>query len=58
MYGECDVAACGKDTPVEKMPIAMAYVPWQDWEELYEIEKAFECGTIFPCLDKPFVGGK
>lgn len=41
----------------EKMPIAMAYVPWQKFNGLYEdLEKAFAVGTIFPELNKPFVG--
>lgn len=38
------------------MPIGMAYVPWQHWNELYEIEKGFKAGTIFPELNKPYVG--
>lgn len=37
-------------------PIAMAYVPWQKWQALYEAEKGFCCGTIFAELDKPFEG--
>ena len=40
--------------PIEKLPIAMAYVPWQRWEELYDLDKGFMCGTIFPSLNKPF----
>ncbi len=38
------------------MPIAMAYVPWQEWRNLYEAEKGFHIGTIFEELDKPFRG--
>lgn len=38
------------------MPIAMAYVPWQQWRDLYEAEKGFQRGTIFEELDKPFKG--
>ena len=38
------------------MPIAMAYVPWQEWQDLYEIDKALYCGTIFKELHKPFLG--
>lgn len=38
------------------MPIAMAYVPWQRWQDLYEPCKALEHGTIFKELDKPFLG--
>ncbi len=38
------------------MAIAMAYVPWQFMHETYEPEKALQCGTIFPELNKPFLG--
>jgi len=41
----------------DKFPIAMAYVPWQKFEELYQdLEKAYCMGTIFPELNKPFTG--
>lgn len=36
--------------------IAMAYVPWQRWDQTYELKKAMCVGTIFPELDKPFLG--
>jgi len=42
--------------PVDKMPIAMCYVPWQKWESIFDVEKGLDCGTIFPCLYKPFKG--
>lgn len=35
-------------------PIAMAYVPWQKWCEIYDLEEAFAYGTIFKELDKRF----
>lgn len=38
-------------------PLAMAYVPMQPWEEIYDPEKALQVGTIFPSLDLPFLGG-
>ena len=38
------------------LPIAMAYVPWQQWRAIYEVEKGFHRGTIFEELDKPFKG--
>ena len=38
------------------MPIAMAYVPWQKWQDLYEPCNGLESGTIFKELDKPFLG--
>ncbi len=36
--------------------LAMAYVPIQQWEKPYEIEKALQIGTIFSELNKPFTG--
>ena len=36
--------------------LAMAYVPWQTWRDIYEVEKALHHGTIFCELDKPFLG--
>lgn len=41
----------------EQFPIAMAYVPWQKNFKMYEnIDEAFKTGTIFPELNKPFLG--
>ncbi len=37
-------------------PIAMGYVPWQHWHDIYEPEKALYRATIFMELDKPFSG--
>jgi hypothetical protein len=36
--------------------VAMAYIPWQTWGDLYEPSKALKCGTLFTVLNKPFVG--
>ena len=36
------------------LSIAMAYVPWQEWRSLYEVEKGFRCGTIVAELNLPF----
>ncbi|MBQ4267951.1 MAG: spore coat associated protein CotJA [Clostridia bacterium] len=41
----------------ENMSLAMAYVPFQHFSEVYSCEKALKQGTIFPCLDKPFLMG-
>ena len=38
------------------MPLAMGYVPWQNYECTYEPAQALKAGTIFPELDKPFYG--
>lgn len=37
--------------------LAMAYVPWQRFRELYEADQALRHGTIFKELHKPFQGG-
>ncbi|MDY2886872.1 MULTISPECIES: spore coat associated protein CotJA [Lachnospiraceae] len=49
-------SCCDRDDALEGMPLAMAYVPWQNWRKIYEPEKAFCRGTIFEELDKPFHG--
>ena len=41
----------------DRFPLAMAYVPWQRLTNVYEnLDEAFENGTIFPELNKPFTG--
>lgn len=42
--------------PVGNMQVAMAYVPWQCFKNVYEPDKALQYGTIFPELNKPFYG--
>ena len=37
--------------------LAMAYVPWQHLDTVYEPEDGFCRGTIFPELDKPWMVG-
>ena len=41
-----------------KVSLAMAYVPYQYFENLYDEMTGLERGTIFKSLDLPFVGGK
>lgn len=48
--------ACSRQDPLHALPIAMAYVPWQTWRQIYEAETGFLKGTIFQELDKPFFG--
>lgn len=45
-----------RESCIDKFPIAMAYVPWQSWNQIYEFDKALHSGTLFPELDKPFIG--
>lgn len=59
---------CGGGGPVNPMvggvrriidseyPLAMAYVPWQSWNETYPLETALCKATLFPELDLPFTG--
>ena len=42
--------------PQQRMALAMAYVPWQKWQQPYDFEKGLMVGTIFPDLDLPFLG--
>ena len=44
------------DNNFDDFPVAMAYVPWQRWNTVYDLERALSTGTIFPELDKPFYG--
>lgn len=41
---------------IDRMPLAMAYVPWQKWNQTYDPCKALEIGTIFPELNLPYLG--
>lgn len=44
-------------TPLPENPVpAMAYVPCQQWGQIFEPERALDAGTLFPVLDKPFYG--
>ncbi len=39
------------------MMTTMAYIPFQENTDIYSIMNALDKGTLFPCLDKPFIGG-
>lgn len=43
-----------KNDDVESL--AMAYVPYQNWQKLYSPDVAIKRGTLFSELDKPFIG--
>lgn len=46
-----------KITPLPKDPqVAMAYVPFQEDDRLFSAEHGAVTGTMFPVLDKPFIG--
>ena len=40
----------------KEVSVAMAYVTFQQWCDVYSPEKALCQGTIFPVLDLPFMG--
>ena len=54
----CHVGGSNRTMPPSVSPSTpsrpMAYVPWQEWRSLYEVEKVFRCGTIFAELNLPF----
>ena len=43
---------------IDNFPLAMAYIPWQRWQQVYSVDQAMSRGTIFPDLDKPFSMGR
>ena len=53
---DCTIQNTGSDVLPEKMSLAMSYVPFQKWGRVYESDVALQRGTVFPCLDKPFIG--
>ena len=46
------------ETKEQNYTLAMVYSPYQEWQNIYNGEKALENGTIFAELDKPFLGYK
>lgn len=49
-------AGCNPETALEGMPIAMAYVPWQSYGNIFNLQRALQCGTIFQELSLEFEG--
>ncbi|MDE5556977.1 MAG: spore coat associated protein CotJA [Ruminococcus sp.] len=41
----------------QNAPLAMAYVPFQEWSDVYSDDEAFPIGTLFPDLNFPFTRG-
>ncbi|MCM1181010.1 MAG: spore coat associated protein CotJA [Clostridium sp.] len=52
--------SCYKDDPMDKLgsrfPTVMAYVPWQQWGELYDADCGLMQGTMFKELNLIFCG--
>ena len=43
---------------LSSFPLAMTYTPMQQFQTVYDIKEALKYGTIFPELNKPFMGWK
>ena len=56
MNSDCPYMTDFKRSDREDWAIAMAYVPWQQFQNLYDLDRALQVGTIFSELDKPFTG--
>lgn len=49
-------SSCCRIFTTQPISYAMAYVPFQTWRKVYDPSVALDRGTIFPELDKPFIG--
>ncbi len=55
---EMNMPATEGARPIKDAVLAMAYVPMQEYGLMYDQADALEAGTLFPDLDKPFLGKK
>ncbi len=52
---------CDKDDYekcIDKLPLAMAYVPFQKWRKVHDASAGLAAGTIFQELHMPFYGDR
>lgn len=58
--GQTSYPSCGQPCCPEmnRYPVAMAFVPWQQWQPTYVPEQGLAQGTIFPDLNLPFHCGR
>ncbi len=47
---------CYKENALTGLPVAMAYVPWQNYGNIYPMPQALQNGTMFPELNLDFAG--
>lgn len=52
-----DSCMCENKEPECNNELAIASVPWQKFGPTYDECKAFMVGTVYPCLNKPFMHG-
>lgn len=50
----CPNESCVHDDCLQRFPLAMAYVPMQEWEGIYDDEAALANGTLFEALHLPW----
>lgn len=48
---------CMNNTQNDSTVLAMAFVNVQQLNSVYDIDTAFNCGTLFPALNKPLGTG-
>lgn len=53
---ECVDTPSIQNDPLRGMAVGIGYVPWQQWECVYNVDEGLSRGTIFPSLDLPFYG--
>lgn len=51
-----DNTASLQNDQLRGLALGIGYVPWQQWECVYNVEEGLSRGTIFPSLDFPFYG--
>lgn len=52
----CNECSSRHNDPLLGMPVAIGYVPWQQWSCLFDMETGLNKGTMFPALSLPFRG--
>ena len=56
-YGAAKTAAVGGEvSAADRLPLTMGYLPRQVWCDTYDTGTALCRGSLFPELDKPFLG--
>lgn len=56
LRNDCDMSCNVSDSFEMGAALAMAYVPFQNWENIYDPHMALKAGTLFKDLEKRFYG--
>jgi len=54
--GSCDGQNGTIGWGISNHPLSMVYAPWQNFDNLYDLDTALKQGTVFAELDLPFAG--